>query len=79
MVLGYHACKDVWDITIGEKLLCKINTVTLTMYIFAVAALKDGAVVGHVPQKISAACSMFLHHGGSTWSQVAEAKPIRQS
>ena len=56
----------------------KFNTVTLTMYIFAVAALKDEAVIGHVPQKISAACSMFLHHGGSTWSQVAKTKPIRQ-
>ena len=23
MVLGYYACKDVWDITVDEELLCQ--------------------------------------------------------
>jgi hypothetical protein len=31
---------------------------------YAVAAVKDAAVVGHVPRKISAPCSLFLHNNG---------------
>ena len=41
---------------------------------FAVAVLKDEAIIGHVPQKISAACSMFLHRDSSILCQVAESK-----
>ena len=37
---------------------------------YAVAVVKHGNVVGHVPQKLFAICAMFLHRGGSTTCQV---------
>ena len=73
MVRGYHAYKDVWDATIGEQLPCQSEHGN-AQDAFAVAVLKDGAIVGHVPRKISAACSMFLRRGGSISCQVTESK-----
>lgn len=60
MVMGYHACKDVWDTTIVKK-HCNQSEHGNTLDAFTVAVLKDRAIVGHVPHKISAAYSMFLH------------------
>ena len=33
---------------------------------FAVAVVRLSVTVGHVPEKISSVCSMFLLHGGTT-------------
>ena len=55
----------------GERL--KGNTVMLRDA-STVAVLKDEAIVGHIPHKISATCSMFLHRGGSILCQVTESK-----
>ena len=30
---------------------------------FAISVIKESTIVGHVPHKISAICSMFLHTG----------------
>ena len=59
MARGYHAYKDVWDTTIGKQLPCQSEHGN-AQDAFAVAVLKDGAIVGHVLWKISTACSMFL-------------------
>ena len=32
---------------------------------YAVALKKDGAVVGHLPQKISRICALFIRRGGT--------------
>ena len=32
---------------------------------FALAVMKDGTVVGHIPKKISSVCSLYLRRGGS--------------
>ena len=32
---------------------------------YAVAVIKSGVVIGHLPRKISRACSIFLRRGGS--------------
>ena len=45
--------------TLGEELLCERESGNLTDP-YAVAVLNDTVTVGHVPQKISAACSRFL-------------------
>ena len=37
---------------------------------FAVAVIKDGTVVGHVPRKLSAICLLFLRHCGVTICQI---------
>ena len=47
----YHVYKNLWDAIVGEELPCEW---------YAVAVMRRSAIVGHVPRKISAACSLFL-------------------
>lgn len=63
MVRGYHIYNDIWDASLGEHLQCGRETGN-PQDIYAVAVLKSGVVVGHVPRKISSICSVFLRRGG---------------
>ncbi len=47
MVRGYHAYKDIWTAVVGEDLLCQRERANPRDQ-FAVAVLKDEAIVGHV-------------------------------
>ena len=64
MVHGYHKYKDIWEATLGENLECQRENRNIHD-IDAVAVLRSGVVVAHVPKKISSICSLFLQHGGS--------------
>ena len=59
MVRGYHVYKDVWDAVVGDELQC-IRETSNRHDPFAVAVVKNMIVVGHVPRKLSAMCSLFL-------------------
>ncbi len=54
MVRGCHAYKDIWTAVVGEELPCQRERAN-PRDPFAVAVLKDEAIVGHVPRKISSA------------------------
>ena len=41
----------LWDASVGEEMPCEW---------YAVAVMRRSAIVGHVPRKISAICSLFL-------------------
>ena len=58
-IRGYHIYKEIWMATIGETLSCRRETDNL-MDPYAVAVIKAGVVVGHIPRTISTLCSMFL-------------------
>ncbi len=47
MVRGYHAYKDIWTAVVGEELPCQRQRAN-PRDPFAVAVLKDEAIVGHV-------------------------------
>jgi len=68
VVCGHRVYKSIWTPFIGEELICHQESGN-TSDPFAVAVLKPdspgGMVVGHVPRKISAACSVFLELGGT--------------
>ena len=64
MVRGYHVYREIWIATVGEELSC-VREVGNYRDPFAVAVVKSGVVVGHIPRKISSACSMFLRQGGT--------------
>ena len=70
---GDHAYKKVWAATICEQLLCQSEQGNV-QDVFAVAVLKDVGIVGHVPQKYSTSCCMFLCQGSSILCQVTESK-----
>ena len=58
-VRGHHIYKITWTPTIGEVLTCERET-SNTADRYTVAVLRRGTIVGHVPRKVSAACSLFL-------------------
>ena len=64
MVRGYHVYRDVWHATMAEQLPCQ-REIGNVADPFAVAIVKSGAIVGHVPRRISSVCSVFLRRNGS--------------
>ena len=60
---GYHIYKDIWEASVGEELPCQRESGNRADP-FAVAVVKSGVTVGHIPRKISSVCSFFLHKGG---------------
>ena len=57
-VRGYHIYKDIWDAVIGEELQCEREPDNRSDR-YAVAIKKDGIIIGHIPRKISQACSLL--------------------
>ena len=51
-VRGYHEYKDVWLPTLGEMLLLEVESGNWEDQ-FAVAVVKDGLIVGHIPKHFS--------------------------
>ena len=69
MVRGYHIYKDIWEAAVGEVLDCRREG-SNRYDPFAVAIMKNNTIVGHIPRKISALCSLFLRRNGSISCQV---------
>ena len=58
-VRGVHAYKDIWEPREEEVLLLKREPDNVEDK-FAVAVMKSGAVVGHVPKTLAPIISQFL-------------------
>lgn len=69
MVRGHHVYKEIWMPVEGEVLPCT-RDVGNSRDPMAVAVKKGADVVGHLPRKISAICSIFLRRGGSITCRV---------
>ncbi len=63
-VRGCNIYKATWEAVVGEELECRRERSNRVDQ-YAVAVVKDDKVVGHVPQKISRLCSLFIRRGGS--------------
>ena len=63
-VRGYHVYEGIWVAALGEQIGC-IREPLNVMDRYAVALKKDGAVIGHLPQKILQICSLFIRRGGT--------------
>ena len=63
-IRGYHIYRDIWAAIIGEELGC-IREPTNVHDRYAVAVVKDGQIIGHLPRKLSKICSLFLRRGGT--------------
>ena len=55
-VRGYH---EVWEAAVGESLVCKREPKNASDR-YIVAVKKEGTIMGHLPQKVSWVCSLFL-------------------
>ena len=62
-VRGYHIYERVWDAVIGVNLTCRWE-LTNESNRYAVAVMKDSTVIGHLPQKVSRVCSLFIRRAG---------------
>ena len=70
---GYHAYKDIWAAVYSEELPCEREAGN-RVDAFAVAVMKDGTVVGHIPKKISSVCSLYICQGGSIICRVTGSR-----
>ena len=57
-VRGNQLYKDIWEASVREELLCQRENGNHADP-FAVAIVKSGVTVGHIPWKISSVCSLF--------------------
>ena len=63
-VRGFHIYRDIWTPALDKTLECEQQTGNPHDR-YAVSTIRQGAIVGHVPKKISRLCSLFLGRGGS--------------
>ena len=63
-VRGFHVYQGIWIPTAGERLPCETEDSNASDP-YAVAVKKDVQVIGHVPRKISAVCSLFIQTQGT--------------
>ena len=63
-VRGFHVYQDIWTPATGERLSCQTED-SNAIDPYAVAVKKGVNIIGHVPRKISAACSLFIQRGGT--------------
>ena len=59
-VRGYHVYW--WEVVVGEELECQQERGNATDA-FAVSVIREGAIVGHLPRRISCTCSLFMRKG----------------
>ena len=51
-IRGYHIYHSIWDVMVGEELLCQCELTNLHGR-YAIAVIKDRNVIGHLLQNIS--------------------------
>ena len=54
---------DIWIASVGEELPCQHENGNPADQL-AVAVVKGGVTVGHIPRKVSSVCLLFLHRNG---------------
>ena len=62
-VRGYHVYQDTWTPLVGEELHCEREEENIHDR-YAVVVKKGSAKVGHMPRKISTACTLFCVREG---------------
>ena len=72
-VRGYHVYQAIWTAAIGEELVC-VREPTNAVDRYAVAVVRSGTVIGHLPRRISKICSLFLRRGGSIHCRVSGSR-----
>ena len=70
-VKGFPVYSDIWTPLVGETLVCEQESGNLNDP-YSVAIKKGSEVVGHVPRKSSAACSLFLLLGGIICCEITD-------
>ena len=56
MWIGYHVYQTIWATVVREELACEREPTNASDR-YAVAVVKSGVIIGHLPRKISEVCS----------------------
>jgi len=72
-VHGFHVYQGIWTPVTGEHLPCETED-SNAFDPYAVAVKKDADVIGHIPRKISAACSLFVQGGGTLTCIITDSR-----
>ena len=70
---GHHIYKRIWTPSIGEQLSLPAEE-NNCFDKHAVAVVKDGEVVGHIPRNISRISWYFLKGGGSITAEIVDRR-----
>ena len=62
-IYGYHVYKEIRQASVGEELECDCKPGNLCDC-YAVAVKRSEVVIGHLLQKLSRICLLFLRRGG---------------
>ena len=68
-IRGHHIYKDIWTPVVDEELSCRREEGNISDP-HAVAFIKSGVIIGHVPRRISAACNSFMQRGSAVMCKV---------
>ena len=61
VIRGYHMYKEIWEASCRLVFPC-LREVGNAFNPFAVSVVRDSDIIGHVPRKISATCSLILRN-----------------
>ena len=79
MIHGYHEYQSILEAEVGENLTCIREPGNVRdPYTVAVTKPKSSTIVGYVPRKMSAICSLFLRKGSSISCQVSGGRCYSQ-
>ena len=73
VVRGHHIYKTIWTPTVGETLQLRAED-TNEHDEHAIAVIKSGTTVGHVPHSMSRVCWFFLNRGHISCQIVGQRK-----
>ena len=62
-IRGYHVYCAIWSAAFGEILQCERELDNVHDR-YAVCVMRHGTIIGHLPQRISRVCLLFLRRGG---------------
>ena len=69
---NYYIYKDIWEATVSEKALVCVSKPRNTHDQYAMAVEKNGTAEGHLLQKVSRVCTLFLKKGSCIHCRVTE-------
>ena len=73
VVRGFHVYQRSWCPSMEEQLEC-LREDGNDKDRYAVAVLRHGSIVGHIPRRISAACSLFIERNGRIHCRITGAR-----
>ena len=79
LATGHHVFKETWSPVLGEVVFCERESNNQHDR-YAVALLRNGEVVGHIPRNLSKPCFYALLTGGTIYAVVTgERQNIRHN